>query len=120
MEYVVAKSGGKITIDQSFIGRNSVIVAMQEIYIQKHCQISEMVVIRDQDHKYDTYEIPVANQGFIIKPIQVGRNSWLGSKVTVLKGVRIGENVVIGANAVVTKDIPSKSIFAGIPAKSLN
>ena len=31
--------------------------------------------------------------------------------------VNIGDNVVIGANSIVTKDIPSNSVYAGNPAK---
>ena len=31
--------------------------------------------------------------------------------------VTIGDNVIIGANAVVTKDVPSNSVVAGIPAR---
>ena len=38
-----------------------------------------------------------------------------GSKV--IGGISIGDNVVVGANAVVTSDVPSNSIVAGIPAK---
>lgn len=50
-------------------------------------------------------------------PINIGDNVWLGNNVCVLGGVTIGDGVIIGANAVVTKDIPSYSIAAGIPAK---
>ena len=32
-----------------------------------------------------------------------------------LPGVTIGDYVIIGANAVVTTDIPAKSVAAGIP-----
>jgi acetyltransferase-like isoleucine patch superfamily enzyme len=32
-------------------------------------------------------------------------------------GLTIGENAVVGAGAVVTKDVPSNSIVAGVPAK---
>jgi len=35
----------------------------------------------------------------------------------VLPGVRIGDNVVIGAGAVVTKDVPANSVYAGNPAQ---
>ena len=31
----------------------------------------------------------------------------------------IGKNSLIGANAVVTKDVPEKSIMVGIPAKRI-
>ncbi|KRM54992.1 sugar O-acetyltransferase [Lacticaseibacillus sharpeae] len=49
-------------------------------------------------------------------PITIGNNVWLGGNVTVCPGVTIGDDVVIGAGAVVTRDIPSGVIAAGVPA----
>jgi acetyltransferase-like isoleucine patch superfamily enzyme len=49
--------------------------------------------------------------------ITVGSNVFLGNCVIVLPGVTIGDNVVIGAGAIVTKDIPSNSVAAGVPCK---
>ena len=34
-----------------------------------------------------------------------------------LCNTRIGDNVIIGAGSVVTKDVPSNSVYAGNPAK---
>ncbi len=34
-----------------------------------------------------------------------------------LPGVKIGNNVIIGAGAVVTKNVPSNSVYVGNPAK---
>ena len=42
---------------------------------------------------------------------------WIGHGVTIMRGVKIGEGSIIGANSVVTKNIPSYSIYAGVPAK---
>ena len=50
-------------------------------------------------------------------PIIIEDGVWLGMNVTVLKGVTIGKNSIIGANSLVTKDIPSNCIAAGIPCK---
>ena len=47
----------------------------------------------------------------------IGKNVWIGDKVTILPNVKIGDGVVIGANSVVTKDIPPCSVVAGNPAK---
>ncbi|MFL2714513.1 MAG: acyltransferase [Gammaproteobacteria bacterium] len=44
-------------------------------------------------------------------------NVWIGDSAIVCKGVTIGKNSIIGAGAVVTKDVPQNSIFAGNPAK---
>ncbi|HFI1792856.1 TPA: DapH/DapD/GlmU-related protein, partial [Escherichia coli] len=47
----------------------------------------------------------------------IGNDVWLGTGVTVLRGVRIGDGAIIGANAVVTKNIPDYCIAVGVPAK---
>lgn len=41
----------------------------------------------------------------------------IGSSSTIMCGVTVGENAIVGAGAVVTKDVPSNTIVAGVPAK---
>ncbi len=41
----------------------------------------------------------------------------VGSSSTILCGITIGKNAIIGAGAVVTKNVPPNTIFAGVPAK---
>lgn len=53
----------------------------------------------------------------ITKPIRVGNNVYIGINCTILPGVTIGDNVIIGAGAVVTRDIPSGVVAAGVPAR---
>ena len=43
-------------------------------------------------------------------------NVVVGSGAQILGPIKIGKNSLIGANAVVTKDVPEKSIMVGIPA----
>lgn len=47
----------------------------------------------------------------------IGNNVRFGANCIVLKNVTIGDNTFIAAGAVVTKNIPSNCIAAGIPAK---
>ncbi len=44
---------------------------------------------------------------------------WIGCNVIILPGVNIGEGSVIAAGSVVTKDVDSYSIYAGVPAKKV-
>lgn len=53
----------------------------------------------------------------LTKPINVGSNVYIGINCIVLPGVNIGNNVIIGAGSIVTRDVPSDSVFAGIPAR---
>jgi acetyltransferase-like isoleucine patch superfamily enzyme len=47
----------------------------------------------------------------------VKNGASIGSSATILCGVTIGENSIVGAGAVVTKDVPSNTVVAGVPAK---
>ncbi len=49
----------------------------------------------------------------------IGKNVWLPWHVIVMPGVTIGDNVTIGAGSLVTKNIESNSLAAGVPAKIL-
>ncbi len=53
----------------------------------------------------------------IAKPVTIGDDVWIGGGCTILPGVTIGNNVVVAAGAVVTKDVPSNCVVAGVPAK---
>ena len=51
------------------------------------------------------------------KPVTIGNDCWFGANVVVCPGVTVGDNCVIGAGSVVTRDIPSNSFAAGVPAR---
>ena len=50
----------------------------------------------------------------------IGKNVFIGARVTVLKGVSVGENSVIASGSVVTRDVPKNSIVAGVPARVIS
>jgi acetyltransferase-like isoleucine patch superfamily enzyme len=43
----------------------------------------------------------------------------IGAGVIILPNITIGEFAVVGAGAVVTKDVPSYTVVAGVPAKPI-
>lgn len=49
--------------------------------------------------------------------IYIGDRVWMGRKSWVMKGGSIGSDVVVAAGAMVTGEIPSYSICAGVPAR---
>jgi len=44
-------------------------------------------------------------------------NVYIATGAKILGNVTVGEGAVIGANAVVVKDVPARSVAAGVPAK---
>ena len=52
-------------------------------------------------------------------PIHVGNNVFFGIKCIIMPGVTIGDNVIIGSGSIVTRDIPSNSVAAGVPCRVL-
>lgn len=49
--------------------------------------------------------------------IIIGKNCWIGAKVTILDGVIIGDGCVVAAGSVVNKEFESNCVIGGVPAK---
>lgn len=49
-------------------------------------------------------------------PVIIGKDCWIGANSTILPGVTIGDFCVVAAGSVVTKDVPSGTMVAGVPA----
>ena len=76
--------------------------------------ISDEVLIYTHSHGLDPRSAPRANS-LVIEP-----DSWIGIRSMVLSGCnRIGPNSITAAGSVVTKDVLSDQIVAGVPAKKL-
>lgn len=86
------------------------------ISIGEDCLLSSEVTLLTHDGSVDVIrkEFPKADR---IKPVTIGNNVFIGYRTIVMPGVTIGNNVVIGAGSVVNKDVPSDTVYAGVPAK---
>lgn len=49
--------------------------------------------------------------------ITVKQGASIGANSTILPGVTIGEHAMVGAGSVVTRDVPSRAVVVGNPAK---
>lgn len=83
------------------------------IFIGNGALIGHNVVIATLNHDF----APEKRRGMYPKPVNVGKNVWIGSNSTICPGVNIGDNAVIGAGSVVTKDVPENMVAVGVPAK---
>ena len=100
------------------IGRNSVINrgcrldTRGEIIIGQNVSISQQVVILTADHDADSQEFIGRKRKVVIEDLV-----WIGTNAMILPGVNIGMGAVVAAGALVTKNVESFSIVAGVPAK---
>jgi acetyltransferase-like isoleucine patch superfamily enzyme len=103
--------------DKSNLARDISINCYLDVEIGDSALIADGVYISDFDHRFDDLAIPIKDQGIAKSRVRIERDVWLGTKVTVCRGVVIGEGTVVGANAVVTKDLPAFSVAVGAPAR---
>lgn len=103
------------------IGEYNHITAIDRIEIGDNLLTGRYVIIADHNHggfSKDDLCVPPAMRKLKSKGgIIIGKNVWLGDKVTILSGVHIGDNVIVGANSVVTNNIPANCVVAGAPAR---
>ena len=75
------------------------------------------VSLHSENHNFQDRYIPIRLQGVNRKGIIIGKDCWIGAKVTILDGTVIGDGCIVAAGAVVRGYIPPYSIIGGIPAK---
>ncbi len=110
--------GGIIIVQENVAVFDYTIVDIHnKLTIAENTLIAPFCYITDYDHVVKDKSRPIIEQGYVSKPIFIGKNVWIGTHVVILKGVRIGDNSMIGAGSIVTSDIPPNSIAVGNPAR---
>ncbi|MDQ0105770.1 acetyltransferase-like isoleucine patch superfamily enzyme [Chitinophaga terrae (ex Kim and Jung 2007)] len=109
-----------ITGKQIRIGKNTVINrscyldGRDELTIGENVSISPYVHIITGSHNIDAKDFH-----FISKPVVIEDYVWIGSRATILPGVRIGKGAVVAVGSVVTADVPPFTVVGGIPARKI-
>jgi acetyltransferase-like isoleucine patch superfamily enzyme len=86
----------------------------ERISIGHDVAIAEHVTIRDSDnHRISGSRLPPTS------PVVIGNHVWIGMRAMILKGVTIGDGAVIAAGSVVTRDVPPRTLVAGVPARAI-
>jgi len=108
--------GGTLEIGaRTLVNYGTAISAQQLVRIGPRCLIGTYCLMMDNDfHRIEPerrLERPES------RPIVLGENVWLGGHVIVMSGVTIGDDSVVGAGSVVTRDVPPRTLVAGVPAR---
>ena len=85
------------------------------VMIGDGCQIGHNVVFATLDHG----TAPEDRGAMYPAPIRLGKNVWVGSNSTILRGVTVGDNAIIAAGSVVTKDVAANTVVGGVPARHI-
>jgi acetyltransferase-like isoleucine patch superfamily enzyme len=121
MSSLVVK-GGAIVLEAGVnVGSYSRIASESSVHIGESTLIAAYAYIGPGNHQ-------AANDGQAMIEretekkggVQIGRHCWIGTKATILDGVRIGDGAIVGAHSLVREDVPAGAIAVGTPAKILS
>jgi maltose O-acetyltransferase len=115
---LVAAEGGTLEIgERTLVNFGCSLVATEHVAIGARCHVGPYTMMLDNDfHRIEPerrLERPPS------APIIVEDNVWIGARVIVMSGVTIGEDSCVGAGSVVTKDVPRRTLVAGVPARTI-
>lgn len=109
---IIARGANIVIGDDTFIGKNSTLVAFADLSVGNRVLIGENCSIHTENHGG-----PGQRDEFTKSPITVSDDVWLGAGVVVTPGRTIGSGATVGANSVITKDLGAGGTYVGVPAK---
>jgi maltose O-acetyltransferase len=98
-----------------FLNFNCVILDVCQVTIGDGTQIGPAVQIYAADHPRAPAERAAGLE--FGKPVNIGRNVWIGGGAIIVPGVTVGDDAIIGAGSVVTRDIARGATVVGNPAR---
>jgi len=97
-----------------FFNFNCVVLDVCRVRIGDYTLFGPAVQIYTPMHPFDAEQRRREEFG---KPVDIGRDVWVGGGAVILPGVRIGSRAVIGAGSIVTRDVPDDVFAAGNPCR---
>jgi acetyltransferase-like isoleucine patch superfamily enzyme len=122
-------SGEAMLGEEVYVGDGAILSAWTRIEIGDGTLLAHGAQVFDNDtHPLDPDERrahfrailkrgPRCDFDIASRPVNIGRQCWLGFSSAVMKGVSLGEGAIVAAGALVTSDAPPRTILAGNPAR---
>lgn len=110
--------GDVVIGDHTRIGLHNTVIG--PVKIGNHVNLAQGITITALNHNFKDADKRIDEQGISTAPVTIGDDIWIGANAVILPGVTIGDHSVVAAGAVVTKDVPPRSLVAGVPARIIN
>jgi len=98
------------------IGHGSLLRGAGGIRIGDNTHISRDCIIYSENHNYHGERLPY-DDSLRRKEVVIGKNVWVGIRVTILPGAQIGDGVIVGAGSTVLGVVPDLAIVGDGPAQ---
>lgn len=109
-----------ITIgDNVDLAKDVLITTSGGVEIGERTLIGYSTKILTSNHNIPKGKQKIFSAGHTHKKVIIEKDVWIGSNCIILPGITVGEGSIIAAGSVVTKDVDSFSIYAGVPAKKI-
>ena len=107
--------GAQCVLEDCFLSANALAIIRHGLTIGAGSAISWDCRFLDDD--WHSLDYP----GKRVKPMQItiGKRVWMGSNVSILKGVTVGDGCVVAAGSVLTGSCPANCLIGGNPARVL-
>lgn len=118
--YVEIRNWGDLSLGSNVsIHRGCYIDALGGVRIGDDVSIAHGSSILSFEHGWTVESLPIRENPLSLAPVVVEEDVWIGCGCRLLAGVHIHSRSIIAAGAVVTKDVPPRSIAGGVPARVL-
>lgn len=117
---ILSPQGGVIKLgDGSGVNHYTILYGHGGLEVGSDVRFAAHGVVIPANHGISRCDLPITKQSLVKKGIKIGNDVWVGAGCTILDGVDISDGVVVGAGSVVTSDVESYVVVAGVPARVL-
>ena len=109
--------GDVVIGDHSWIGPFCMLDGTGGLRIGSYCSVATGAQL--QTHDTVRWALSGGRLGYEYSPVTIEDHCFIGAQAVVTRGVTVGTQSVVAAGAVVTRDVPPRTIVAGVPAVSV-